>query len=160
MNAIFLSTLIFACVGAGLVGGIFFAFSTFVIHALDRLPAVESIAAMQSINVAVLNPLFFAAFFGTGLAAAVLLASTAFLPSNTRAFVIAALLAYVVGSIFVTVSMNVPLNENLASLPASAFSLQSWRDFRDPWLFWNHVRTACSLAAAAGFALALAKLAR
>ena len=47
-----------ACVGAGTVGGVFFAFSTFVMKALAQLPARQGIAAMQRINVVVLNPLF------------------------------------------------------------------------------------------------------
>jgi hypothetical protein len=41
-----------------LVGGIFFTFSSFVMKALARLPSAEGIAAMQSINVVVLNPSF------------------------------------------------------------------------------------------------------
>jgi uncharacterized membrane protein len=48
--------------GAALVAGIFFAFSTFVMTALGRLPPEQGIAAMQSINVTVLNPWFFAVF--------------------------------------------------------------------------------------------------
>ena len=57
-------TLIWA-VGAGLVASIFFAFSTFVMKALNRLPPAQGIAAMQFINVTVINPLFMTAFFGT-----------------------------------------------------------------------------------------------
>ena len=53
-------------IGAALVAGIFYAFSTFVMQALGRLAPREGIAAMQSINVVVINPLFFLAFFGTG----------------------------------------------------------------------------------------------
>ena len=60
-------TLIFAAVlGSGLVAGIFFAFSTFVMRALGRLPQSQGISAMQAINVTVINPWFFLAFFGTG----------------------------------------------------------------------------------------------
>ena len=36
--------------GCGLNAGVFFAFSTFVMPALKRLPAAQGIAAMQSIN--------------------------------------------------------------------------------------------------------------
>src|SRR6185436_10873289 len=34
-------------VGSGLVGGVLFGFSTFVMRALDRLPAAQGLAAMQ-----------------------------------------------------------------------------------------------------------------
>ena len=58
-----------AALGAGLVAGIFFAFSAFIMAALKRLPPEGGISAMQSINVAVLNPVFFFVFFGTAVAA-------------------------------------------------------------------------------------------
>src|SRR3990172_7116821 len=56
-----------AALGSGLIGGVFFAFSALVMKALGRLPPAGGIAAMQSINVAVLNPVFFGAFFGTAI---------------------------------------------------------------------------------------------
>ena len=54
-----------AALGCGLMGGLFFAFSVAVMKALGRLPPAEGIAAMQSINVAILNPVFLTVFFGT-----------------------------------------------------------------------------------------------
>jgi uncharacterized membrane protein len=57
-----------AALGCGLIAGVFFAFSSFVMRALARLPASGGIAAMQSINVAVLNPVFLGTFAGTALA--------------------------------------------------------------------------------------------
>jgi uncharacterized membrane protein len=57
--------LILVCaIGSGLIAGVFFAFSSFVMKALDRIPAAQGIAAMQSINVVVLNPLFLGVFLG------------------------------------------------------------------------------------------------
>lgn len=53
-----------ALLGSALVGGIFFAFSSFVIKALADVPTAEGIGAMQSINVAVINPSFLGVFFG------------------------------------------------------------------------------------------------
>jgi uncharacterized membrane protein len=47
-----------AALGCALLGGLFFAFSNFVMKALMRIPAPSGIAAMQAINVTVLNPLF------------------------------------------------------------------------------------------------------
>lgn len=49
------------------MAGVFFAFSTFVMKALGARPLAQGIAAMQSINVAVINRWFMAAFFGTAL---------------------------------------------------------------------------------------------
>jgi len=53
------------CVGAGLIGGVFFGFSSFVMKALAQLPVPQGGAAMQRINVVLLNPLFLGVFVGT-----------------------------------------------------------------------------------------------
>jgi uncharacterized membrane protein len=63
-NLTFILTLLSA-LGSGLIAGVFFAFSTFVMRALGRLPPHEGIAAMQSINIVVINPWFMTAFLGT-----------------------------------------------------------------------------------------------
>lgn len=54
-------------IGSGIVAGIFFAFSSFVMAGLGRIPPVQGIAAMNSINVTVINPSFMSAFLGTGI---------------------------------------------------------------------------------------------
>jgi uncharacterized membrane protein len=61
-----------AALGSGLIAGFFFAFSVVTMKALSRLPPEQGIAAMQSINVVVLNPWFFTAFFGTAVACIIL----------------------------------------------------------------------------------------
>ena len=75
-DTLFALTLV-AALGSGLVAGAFFAFSTFVMGALARLPAPQGIAAMQSINIVVINPWFMTAMFGTGLAAVALAVAAA-----------------------------------------------------------------------------------
>jgi uncharacterized membrane protein len=54
-------------IGCTLMAGVFFAFSNFVMNALSRLQPAQGIAAMQFINIAVINPLFTIAFLGTGM---------------------------------------------------------------------------------------------
>src|SRR3546814_20369413 len=56
-----------AAFGAALVGGVFFGFSNFVMAGLGRMPSEQGVAAMNSINVTVINPGFMTALFGTGL---------------------------------------------------------------------------------------------
>ena len=53
--------------GAGAVGGVFYAFSSFVMPALERLQPADGIKAMQSINVTAERPGFMVAFLGTTL---------------------------------------------------------------------------------------------
>ncbi|WP_251959094.1 hypothetical protein [Nostoc commune] len=67
---------VFSALGCGLMAGVFFAFSTFVMNALARLQPVQGIVAMQSINITVINPLFMAVFLGTAAACIFLLSCT------------------------------------------------------------------------------------
>jgi uncharacterized membrane protein len=146
-----------AALGAGLVAGIFFAFSAFIMTALGRLPPEGGISAMQSINVAVLNPMFLFVFFGTAVAA-LILAVAAFAgwsPSQSTCLLAGALL-YLAGTIFVTMAFNVPLNNRLAAGGAkSAEGASVWKTYLSAWTAWNHVRTIAALAACALFILAL-----
>lgn len=146
------------CVGAGLVRGVFFAFSTFVIKALAELPAAQGIQAMQRINVVVLNPLFLGVFVGTAVLAGVCIFAGFFPWGSSKSFLLlAAGLTYVLGSFGVTAVFNVPRNERLAKLPPeSTEAAVYWPIYVREWLLWNHVRTIASLASATCTACALA----
>jgi uncharacterized membrane protein len=145
---------VLAALGSGLIGGVFFAFSVFVMKALGRLPAGQGVAAMQAINVAVLNPVFFLAFFGTGALSVLLGAAALF--AGDAAWAASGSLLYLAGSIGVTLLGNVPLNEALARHPAeSPEAAEVWQDYLARWTFWNHLRTAAATAAAACFIMAL-----
>lgn len=140
---------IIAIVGAGLTAGIFYAFSTFVMAALARIPPEQGIAAMNSINVTVINPWFFAVFFGTPVICA-LLAVLALVRWGEpgAALVLAASLIYIVGSLVVTMVFNVPLNNALAAVSsAEGEGGVLWTRYLSDWTFWNHVRTAAPLIA-------------
>jgi uncharacterized membrane protein len=148
-----------AALGAGLVAGIFFAFSAFIMAALKRLPPEGGISAMQSINVTVLNPVFFLVFFGTAVAA-LILATAAFAgwsPSRSL-YLLAGALLYLAGTILVTMAFNVPLNNKLAATsPKSAEGASVWNTYLSAWTAWNHVRTIAALLACASFILALSE---
>lgn len=149
--------LLLALLGSGLVAGVFFAFSTFVMGALARLPAPAGVAAMQSINRVVVNALFLGAFLGTALLCAVLLlfAALGHAPGRDAALVLGAL-AYLVGTVGVTMAANVPRNEALAPLdPAGVEAAAYWPHYVREWTRWNHLRCAASLAAMAAFAVGL-----
>lgn len=148
---------IFAVIGCAVVAGIFFAFSTFIMKALARIPAEAGITAMQTINVTVLGPWFLGVFFGSGAICAVILIQTLFAwRGNSAIYLFTGSLLYLVGSILVTIVFNVPKNKRLAVLMPSAEDAESeWRDYVSRWTFWNHVRTAASAAAALCFSLAL-----
>lgn len=147
-----------ACIGAGTVGGVFFAFSTFVMKALAQLPASQGVAAMQRINVVVLNPMFLGVFMGTAVLAVGCIAVSFFPWTPSRSpLLLAAGLLYLVGTFFVTIAFNVPRNERLARLRnESPEGSAYWPVYVKEWSRWNHVRTAASVASAVCGAAALA----
>lgn len=157
MSGLLYAATLATALGCGLVAGIFFAFSSFVMPALKRLPSAEGIAAMQSIIVLAVTPVFMTALFGTA-AACLGLAAWAVIswgePPAMLVFSAGAL--YFVGTIGVTIARNVPLNDRLAKLhPQSANAAGYWDEYLTKWTAWNHVRTVAALAAAALLTIAL-----
>ena len=157
MSDVFFVLTVLAALGSALVAGIFFAFSTFVMAALGRLEPGQGIAAMQAINVTVINPWFFGAFFGTAALSLVLGIAALFDWADPAAlWRLAGSGLYLVTCILVTIACNVPLNNRLAKVaPDSSEGAECWARYLTVWTLWNHVRTAGSLAAAAAFILAL-----
>ena len=149
------SILIVVCaLGCGLMGGFFYAFSGLVMPSLARRPAHEAAAAMQAINVVVLNPLFFLLFFGPAAAGLVLSTLAPFVrPAGASALIATASVVYAVGCVGVTIARNVPLNEALERL-APEDAADFWQDYLRDWSWWNHVRTIACVLAAVGFLVA------
>lgn len=146
-----------AAVGSGIMAGIFFSFSTFVLQALRRLPPAHGIAAMQSINTTITTPLFLLAFLGTAAAsAALVLAAVAHLDEPGAREVLVGGLCYLVGCLGVTVGYHLPRNAELDRLdPEAPTSAARWESFVPAWLRGNHVRTVASIAALAAFLASL-----
>ena len=157
-RSFFFLTLITA-LGCGLMAGVFFAFSAFIMPALSRLAPSGGIAAMQSINITAVTPVFMLAVFGTAVACIVLaLLSLLRWNAPVTAYVLAGSVLYLVGAIAVTIAFNVPRNDALAGVvPASDAGLREWTGYLAVWTAWNHVRAVASLAAMASFVLALAR---
>jgi uncharacterized membrane protein len=155
-HLIFVFTLI-AALGCGLVAGVFFAFSTFVMKGLSRLPVAEGIVAMQSINLVVLRSWFMVAFLGTAIVSLLAVFAAILRWHEPEAmYLLMGGLLYLVGSFVVTIAFNVPRNEALAKTTASdPVGASLWSAYVGQWTAWNHVRTAASLAAAAAFSVAL-----
>ena len=148
-----------SALGCGLIAGVFFTFSNFVMKSLARLPPAHGIAAMQAINVDVLNKSFFAAFFGTAFCCLVLAVLSFFRWDKPDAlYLLAGSVLYLVGTILVTILFNVPLNDALAAVdPTSAHAGHLWTAYVKSWTAWNHVRTVAALVAAASFTVALCR---
>lgn len=148
-----------SAIGCGLMAGFFFAFSICVMKALDAIPPVHGISAMQSINVAVINPWFLTPYFGMAVLS-VLLSIAAVLRWHEpgAAYVVADGLLYFLGTFLVTLLFNVPRNNALAAVAAtSTEGAALWAAYLIAWTKWNHVRTIAALAGAASFTIALAR---
>ena len=155
-STIFILTLA-VVLGSGIVAGIFYAFSSFIMGALGRLPPHEGIAAMQSINIVVINPVFFLAFFGTALLSLIL---GGYAVMNWGAagagLLFFGALFYLAGCILVTVIFNVPLNNRLAKVEsASPQGAEVWQHYLVAWTRWNTVRTVAPSISLVLFVLAM-----
>jgi uncharacterized membrane protein len=157
MSGVLYAVTLATALGCGLVAGVFFAFSAFVMTALARLPPAQGIAAMQSINVVVINPAFLGVFFGTAVLCIVLAVAALVTWGESGAiYLLLGALLYLVGTIGVTMVCNVPRNNALAAVaPDSVDGAGLWARYVTEWTMWNHVRTAAALLAAASFTMAL-----
>ena len=159
--SIFLETVTVAtAIACGLVGGVFFAFSNFVMAALGARPDREGLAAMQAINVTVLNPLFMLLLFGPVVACAGLaIAALGDLGEGAHApWLLAGALLYSLGCAGVTMALNVPLNEQLRrQAPGDPAAAAFWRRFLARWTAYNTLRTVAALAGAAALVIGVAQ---
>ncbi|MFI8100890.1 DUF1772 domain-containing protein [Streptomyces sp. NPDC101118] len=156
-NRFSFSLVLASALASGVVAGVFYAFSTGVMRALGALPPNQGIAAMQSVNVAVINPWFLGAFMG---AAGLSVASGIYAVTHWKAagsgWLLAGALVYLIGSFVWTVAFHIPRNDALALLdPDAPASAAAWRDYLSVWTAGNHVRTLASLASSAFFIVAL-----
>ena len=153
MNELMTVLAVLALLGSALIGGVFFAFSSFVMKALARVPSAEGIAAMQSINVVVLNPSFLGTFMGTTFIAVVVAALAIKEWSTPSApFFLAGALLYLAGTFLVTGLGNVPLNNRLAAVSATdTEAVPVWAHYLERWTTLNTLRTVAAVAATAAF---------
>ncbi len=137
-----------AGISTGLMAGIYFAFSMFVIAALKAQPSHIGVASMNSINRVILKSAFMPLFFGSsGLALLLMLCIDS--PWTTGAGAI-----YLIGMLTCTLVFNVPLNNRLRDVTTDN-EAQVWQHYLSHWTRWNHIRTLSSLIACLLYLLAL-----
>lgn len=143
-----------AALGSAVVAGVLFIFSVCIMRALGSMPPAQGIAAMQAINVLIINPWFLGVFVGTAaLCLAVLGWTMAQGALSSSLGPVAGSLLYLVGVVGITRVCNIPRNDALAkAAPDSAAGRDLWADYLRTWTAWNHVRVVAGIAAAATFA--------
>lgn len=132
----------------GAIFGFFYAWVCSTMWGLDAADPSVAIAAMQAMNASVRNIVFAPTFFGTPIVLLVtaVLAQQSGGRASARAF-FAAALAYFLGGLVLTATINVPMNEVLASvrLPLDSNEAEAvWSAYSGRWQAWNMVRTGAS----------------
>jgi uncharacterized membrane protein len=157
MSGAVAALVVVAAVAAGCNGGVLFAFSSFVMPGLQRLPAGQGLAAMQAINVTAVRAPFMVVFLGSALlSVALAVVALTSLGSSWAPWLLAAAALELVGVLGLTVGFHVPRNDALAALhPGAPGSAEAWGAYVREWTALNHVRAAAGLASAASLLVAL-----
>lgn len=152
MSLFFSLLLQFAILAYALVGGVFLAFSDFIMRSLSVTGGVGGVEAMQVINREVFRWVFMALFLGmAAMSVAIIGYSAVSLSGPAGMLILASGVIYLIGCFAVTVVFNVPMNEALAKMDLSVDATRDYwtMTYLPRWTFWNTVRTvACVVAAA------------
>ena len=150
-----------ALIGSGLNAGVQFAFSSFVMPGLKRIPAPAGIRAMQSINVMAVRPPFMSVFLGTTiLAVGLLIASVVSWGADWAMWNAVGAVLFLAGTFVVTAAYHVPRNNLLADFDAdSEMGAAYWRRYRAEWVRINHIRWMSGTLAAIAFLFSLTEFA-
>lgn len=150
-----------AVLAYALVGGVFLAFSDFIMRALSLTRGTGGVEAMQAINREVFRWVFMTLFLGMAVVSLLIagLAVTS-IQGPPRLLILSSALTYLAGSFGVTVVFNVPMNKTLARMsPTSEVAQEYWTGSYLPrWTFWNTIRTAACILSAALLSSGLASL--
>lgn len=157
-----LLALVFLALWSAIVGGIFWAFSDFIMKALLRADSASGIEVMQQINKTVLGTQFVAGIllipaFALGLAVYAFGTMTG-LP---LLMVVLAAPVFMASVFIVTLAGNVPMNNRLGRLePTSREGADYWEQYGIRWTRLNHIRAIGSLVTALLYCVAVLDLAR
>ena len=136
-----------AIISFGFIGGVYFAFSFFVMQSLNKNSSSDAILTMNTINQVILKSPFMLLFFFSSFVACILFLENLILYRllSNEGF---ASLIFLIGMFLCTATKNVPLNNKLADLNFNDSNYNheiEWNDYYNNWVKWNHVRTTSCL---------------
>jgi len=135
--------LLAATVATGLQAGTYYTWASAVMPGLARADDRTLVATMQSVNIAIVNPIFMLTFIGAPLLAGAAAATSG---QTARPWVVAGL-TLAVSTVVITGVGNIPLNNALdaAGLVDRIVDLTTVRaDFESTWVRWNLARALTS----------------
>ncbi|WP_394690139.1 DUF1772 domain-containing protein [Hoeflea sp.] len=132
------------------IGGVFLAFSDFIMRSFDLVKNQAGIETMQVLNVEIMRSIFMVLFMGLAVISLFIVVYAALnLDGTPRRLLVLAGATYLLGVFAVTAAGNVPLNNQLAGLGSTTSqALTFWKEtYMTRWVTLNSVRTlACFLA--------------
>jgi uncharacterized membrane protein len=160
MSTVTTALTIVAAMGSATFGGVLFAFSAFVMHALDRTPTRSAVEAMQQINLSAPRPPLVLLMIGTTLVSLVVaglaVADLVRGDEEAAAWLMLAGCAGFLASMAITGGFHIPRNNAFGSVAADGPDAgAAWSAYAEPWVRGNHVRTAAALAGALLLVLSL-----
>lgn len=148
MPGLLVALSIASIVFCGAIFGFFYAWVCSTMWGLDQADPRVAIAAMQAMNASVRNAVFFPAFFLTPAVLVFTAAAMRFAGQSLAAlWFLAAAAVYMAFGLFLTMAVNVPMNEALARTPVPAdidAAREVWESYSGRWQFWNQVRAIAS----------------
>lgn len=137
-----LVTLAAALVAAGLLAGLFYAYTVSVMPGLARADDRTFVEGMRGINTAIVNGWFMLSFLGAPLLAAIALFLN--LRNGPVLWWTIAGFGCLLAVLIITGALNIPLNNALDAGRAAYDQLRA--QFEAPWVRWNVVRTVFAIA--------------
>ena len=146
-----------AAIASVLVGGVFYAFSSFVMAALQRLESKGGMTTMQAISITAVQPGLMVLFFGTTLAhIAVALTAISNWENSVSSWLLVGSLSFVFGTFALTAFYHVPRNNALADTAIDDLDAPHvWHRYLVEWTRGNHLRAATSMVAATALTIAI-----
>ncbi len=150
----------FMALWSAVIGGVFSAFSEFIMGALLRAAPASGIESMQQINRRVIKTLFVAGIISIAVLSILFsLHALLSLKGSAQLMILLAALVYLPSVFFVTVLGSVPMNNKLDTLnPQSVEAETYWPIYGRDWTRLNHLRALGCLVTACFYAMAGVRL--
>lgn len=147
---------LFLALWAAVVGGVFSAFSEFIMSALLKAEPGSGIEAMQHINRDVIKTQFVAGILSIAVFSSLFaLYSLAVFEGAALVTLVLASLVYLPSVFFMTLFGNVPMNNRLENLDHNSTQAHAyWKDYGQKWTRLNHIRSIGSLITAGLYLIA------